>query len=132
MSEQKSVSPFESAEFASRLKELFQYVAGSYSEFQDRTGIPKTSLTSYLKGPNPSKPGSEFFLVVKKKFPEIDLNYIFSGEGSLLLTDSVLQSVAEPQIDYTRNETRLMLRNQGKILEAHRELIETLKVLYSK
>ena len=51
---------------------------------------------------------------------------MFSGEGSLLLTDSVLQSVSEPQIDYTRNETRLMLRNQGKILEAHRELIETL------
>lgn len=128
--EEDRLSVFDVSEFFSRIQELYHYVADTYQEFQDQTGIPKTSLTSYLRKKNPSKPGSEFFLIVKDRFPEIDLNYMFTGSGNLLASIENKGELEEPGSVYQEGEMARILRNQNRLLDAHRELIELLRTKY--
>lgn len=113
--------------FYKRLQELYHYIAGSYQEFHRKTGIPKTSLNSYLKKNRPSKPGSEFFIMIKNKFPEVDLNYIFTGMGSLLIPIRLkLSRTDEPEPEYSDHSRWTMVRNHQELMEAHKELIQLL------
>ena len=47
------------------------------SSFANEVGVQRSSLAHFFSGRN--KPSLEFFLKIKNKYPEIDLNWIISG-----------------------------------------------------
>ncbi len=127
MEKQKSQKPDNFNLFSLRIRELYKYIASSYQEFYERTGIPKTSLNSYLKPERPSKPGSDFFLLIKDKFPEIDLNYLFTGKGALIMPlELALNNMYEPEPEYSDPYNIRIIRSHQELMEAHKELIALL------
>ena len=61
-----------------RIQELIDEKNLSKSAFAKEIGIQRSSLAHFFSGRN--KPSLEFFLKIKNKYPEIDLNWIISGK----------------------------------------------------
>ena len=60
-----------------RIQELIEKKKLSKSAFAKEIGIQRSSLAHFFSGRN--KPSLEFFIKIKNKYPEIDLNWIISG-----------------------------------------------------
>ena len=60
-----------------RIQELIEEKNLSKSAFAKEIGIQRSSLAHFFSGRN--KPSLGFFLKIKNKYPEIDLNWIISG-----------------------------------------------------
>ena len=65
-----------------RIQELIEEKNLSKSAFAKEIGIQRSSLAHFFSGRN--KPSLEFFLKIKNKYPEIDLNWIISGKKAKL------------------------------------------------
>jgi len=61
-----------------RIQKLIEEKNLSKSAFAREIGIQRSSLAHFFSGRN--KPSLEFFLKIKNKYPEIDLNWIISGK----------------------------------------------------
>ena len=62
----------------SRIQELIEERNLSKSAFAKEIGIQRSSLAHFFSGRN--KPSLDFFLKIKNKYPEIDLNWLISGK----------------------------------------------------
>ena len=63
-----------------RIQKLIESKSLTKSAFAAEIGIQRSSLAHFFSGRN--KPSLEFFLKIKEKYPETDLNWIISGEKS--------------------------------------------------
>ena len=61
-----------------RIQKLIESKSLTKSAFAAEIGIQRSSLAHFFSGRN--KPSLEFFLKIKNKYPEIDLNWIISGK----------------------------------------------------
>ena len=77
-----------------RIQELIEKKNLSKSAFAKEIGIQRSSLAHFFSGRN--KPSLEFFLKIKNKYPEIDLNWIISGRKA---KQSVKKKQKNKQID---------------------------------
>lgn len=67
-----------------RLIELINYVSGGVQkDFAEKIKTNRVQISQYLNGER--NPGNIFFDKVKKKFPEINVDYLKYGDGSLTL-----------------------------------------------
>ena len=66
-----------------RIQKLIESKSLTRSAFASEIGIQRSSLAHFFSGRN--KPSLEFFLKIKEKYPETDLNWIISGEKSQYL-----------------------------------------------
>ena len=69
---------FVNMSITNRIQELIEEKNLSKSAFAKEIGIQRSSLAHFFSGRN--KPSLEFFLKIKNKYPEIDLNWIISGK----------------------------------------------------
>ena len=69
---------FVNMSMTNRIQELIEEKNLSKSAFAKEIGIQRSSLAHFFSGRN--KPSLEFFLKIKNKYPEIDLNWIISGK----------------------------------------------------
>ena len=69
---------FVNLSITNRIQELIEEKNLSKSAFAKEIGIQRSSLAHFFSGRN--KPSLEFFLKIKNKYPEIDLNWIISGK----------------------------------------------------
>ncbi len=60
-----------------RIQDLIESKKLTKSSFAKEIGIQRSSLVHFFSGRN--KPSLDFFLKIKDKFPEVDLNWIISG-----------------------------------------------------
>ena len=60
------------------LQELIEEKNLSKSAFAKEIGIQRSSLAHFFSGRN--KPSLDFFLKIKERYPETDLNWIISGK----------------------------------------------------
>ena len=72
-----------------RIQKLIESKKLTKSAFAKEIGIQRSSLAHFFSGRN--KPSLEFFLKIKEKYPEIDLNWIISGEKSQYLKKNKLK-----------------------------------------
>ena len=86
-----------------RIQELIEEKNLSKSAFAKEIGIQRSSLVHFFNGRN--KPSLEFFIKIKNKYPEIDLNWIISGKKT---KQSVQKKQKKKQIDSV-----LILYNDG-------------------
>ena len=61
-----------------RIQELIEEKNLSKSAFAKEIGIQRSSLAHFFSGRN--KPSLDFFLKIKDRYPETDLNWIISGK----------------------------------------------------
>ena len=74
-----------SEEFIKRLEILFEHYGLSAASFSDKVGIQRSGISHLLSGRN--KPSLEFVLKIIATFPEVDLYWLLTGEGTLLKSD---------------------------------------------
>ena len=62
---------------ANRLEKFIETEKLSKSAFAQKIGIQRSTLAHFFSGRN--KPSSDFFLKIKESYPELDLNWLISG-----------------------------------------------------
>ena len=62
---------------ANRLEKFIETEKLSKSAFAQKIGIQRSTLAHFFSGRN--KPSSDFFLKIKESSPELDLNWLISG-----------------------------------------------------
>ena len=68
---------FVNMSITNRIQELIEKKNLSKSAFAKEIGIQRSSLAHFFSGRN--KPSSDFFLKIKESYPELDLNWLISG-----------------------------------------------------
>lgn len=69
-------------EFSTRLYELFDYLKITHVELAEKMGIQRTSFNHLLSGRN--KPGFEFWVKLHSCYPQINLNWLIAGTGTIV------------------------------------------------
>jgi len=67
-------------DFIKKLESILDYYSLSASNFADKIGVQRSSLSHLLSGRN--KPSLDFILKIIEVFPEVDLYWILNGKGS--------------------------------------------------
>jgi len=65
-----------------RIQKLIESKSLTKSAFAAEIGIQRSSLAHFFSGRN--KPSLDFFLKIKERYPETDLNWIISGKKAKL------------------------------------------------
>mgnify|MGYP001547636210 CR=1 FL=1 len=73
-----------------RIEQILKTKKLSATQFSEEIGIQRSSLSHILKGRN--KPSLDFMLKIKNRYPEINLNWLLLGEGSMIDTDSTIKA----------------------------------------
>ncbi|MFS4468392.1 helix-turn-helix transcriptional regulator [Maribacter sp. 2210JD10-5] len=76
-----------------RIDRLLTYYELSASNFADKIGVQRSSISHLLKGRN--KPSLEFILKIVDNFPEVNLYWLLYGKG----TFPSAETSAETQIE---------------------------------
>jgi transcriptional regulator with XRE-family HTH domain len=74
-----------------RIKKLMETKNLSSTQFSDEIGIQRSSLSHILSGRN--NPSLDFMLKIKSRFPEINLDWLLLGSGTM-----VEEKLAEKEI----------------------------------
>jgi transcriptional regulator with XRE-family HTH domain len=70
-------------EFSTRLKQLLDFLNISSVNLAEKMGVQRTSFNHLLSGRN--KPGFEFLTRLHHTYPSINLNWLISGSGSMVV-----------------------------------------------
>ena len=65
-----------------RISKIIEYSALSLSEFADEIEVQRSNISHITSGRN--KPSLDFLMKIKKRFPELDYDWIIEGEGEML------------------------------------------------
>lgn len=66
--------------FVERLEKVIQFHSMTASQFADRIGVQRSSISHLLTGRN--KPSLEFVMKLVAEFPEVNLYWILYGKGN--------------------------------------------------
>jgi len=67
---------------ANKIEKIRDYLGFNKNQLADFLGISNVYITRYEKGNN--EPSSEFYRLLKKKIPNINLNWLISDKGEML------------------------------------------------
>lgn len=96
---------------AIRLKGFIDAAGLTHSQFADRCGIPRPSLSQILSGRN-KKISDVMVGQIHKSFPELSVLWLLFGEGSMLVNsnegaseDAVPGGLFDDSLDFTGNQS---------------------------
>ena len=100
----------------SRIKKLMEEKNISSAQFADEIEVQRSSLSHVLSGRN--KPSLDFMMKIKKRYPEISLDWLLLGKGNMYaeqkeqpqaeLPETEPDSAGQPEIDFTPGGKRVM------------------------
>ena len=70
-----------------RLESFIKSKQLTKSSFATKIGVQRSSLAHFFSGRN--KPSLDFYIKIKNKYPEVDLNWIISGVNSKNVTKKI-------------------------------------------
>ena len=70
-----------------RLESFIKSKQLTKSSFATKIGVQRSSLAHFFSGRN--KPSLDFYIKIKNKYPEVDLNWIISGVKSKNVTKKI-------------------------------------------
>lgn len=76
-----------------RIREIMEYAKMSQQDFAARLGISPASLSSILTGR--TNPTSKHIMGIHQGFPEINVNWLMFGEGTMLTGEHAVEGNAE-------------------------------------
>ena len=74
-----------------RLEQLIKSKKISKSAFANKIGVQRSSIAHFFSGRN--KPSLDFYIKIKEKYPEVDLNWIISGVKSKKEKNDEIESI---------------------------------------
>ena len=74
-----------------RLEQLIKSKKISKSAFANKIGVQRSSIAHFFSGRN--KPSLDFYIKIKEKYPEVDLNWIISGFKSKKEKNDEIESI---------------------------------------
>lgn len=116
------------SEVSLRLIEIMNKFCLTRKQFAVKLKVSESSMNYYLN--DNRSPGVEVFIELKKSFPEINLNWFFTGEGSML---SVLNAETNNTKE-TPSATDLIqiIKNVQEQANTHLKLVEQIQLDSSK
>lgn len=122
--------------FGQRLKLLIKHYRYTQDEFAGIIGTSKTNLFNYFS--DKTKPNIEVVAKLKKHFPDMDIEWLITGERKMLLNDDLEEAkqtkeAKEPKSLYGFKE---IIKEKEKRIAVLEELVkiqrETIKRLEGK
>lgn len=104
-------------EFSTRLRELLDYLRITPVGLAEKMGVQRTSFNHLLSGRN--KPGFEFLTRLQACYPEVNLNWLISGQGEITNTHGSLISHTENYEPETHMEVDLFSNIFANIHKDH-------------
>ena len=109
-------------EIGSRLKQIIDEMGLNASEFSERVGIQRSSLSHLFSGRN--KPSIDFLIKIKSAFPETDLEWLITGQSSQkskaeLSKDNDTIEIGDKRLVTNVNTPSLTNDNQGIITDTN-------------
>lgn len=86
---------------ADRINEVREYYKLSGNALAVRIDMKYTTIYNYLNGKDPS---AEFLMRLKSTFVDIDMNWLFTGKGSMLLSKAVTPDKLIKELADTKTE----------------------------
>lgn len=80
-----------------RISQILKTKNLTSAKFADEIGVQRSSVSHVLSGRN--KPSLEFIQKILKTYPEIDTNWLLSGEGNILTNNTK----SENMIDFPKD-----------------------------
>ena len=80
-----------------RIEYLIEAHGLTSSQFADKTGIPRASVSHILSGRN--KPSLDFLIKLKDVFPEYSFDWIILGKKPITISER--QPIAKAEVDFT-------------------------------
>ena len=110
------------SELSERLNKIAEYYnLNNYSDFAKKTGLSHQTASNYLKGKQ--KPDAEKLAKIKQSFESVNGDWLLTGEGDMLKSDS----------EYNKNpiQDQPILSNEDvkKLIETNKTLSSTLENL---
>lgn len=68
-----------STDFTNRIKKIIDYYGLSASNFADKIGVQRSSISHILSGRN--KPSLDFILKITSTFEDVDIHWLLNGKG---------------------------------------------------
>ena len=84
-----------------RIKKILEEYKLSPTIFSEKLGIQKANVSHVLNGRN--KPSLDFVLKVSEAFPEINIEWILKGKGSMKVENMNTSSYSSPTLFPTQN-----------------------------
>ena len=88
-------------DFKNRLQAFIESLSGvSYREFERKCGLAQGTITSIkVKGPS-----VEVLMKISSTFPDLDMNWLISGRGEMLLPEKRPEDAAPIRNDIHHND----------------------------
>ncbi len=93
-----------------RIEEIMKQKELSSSQFADKIGVPRSGLSHVIKGRN--KPSLDYVLRILKSFPEIDSNWLLTGE--IKASNEVVNTVGNSDEIVSRNSSKTALKSDDE------------------
>jgi len=113
----------------SRIKKIMEEKNISSAQFADEIDVQRSSLSHVLSGRN--KPSLDFMMKIKKRYPEISLDWLLLGEGNMYpeqekevppdLQESAQDSKRQSEIDFTPGEKHVMSEEDKELYHQVRD-----------
>jgi transcriptional regulator with XRE-family HTH domain len=123
-------------EFGNRLLELAKHYDISVNAIAERASIKRTTLQTYLPNGSrqPAKPSIDAIVNIFKAFPEIQLEWLLTGDGLMIgnskVIDTQIKLAVESNLDYKEKYYKLtekVITLQDELNDSRLELINCLK-----
>ncbi|NOX86252.1 MAG: helix-turn-helix transcriptional regulator, partial [Chlorobi bacterium] len=117
-------------DMVNRIKKLLEVKKISPAQFADEIEVQRSSLSHVLSGRN--KPSLDFMMKIKKRYPEINLDWLLLGEGGMKIeTEENMESEADtdektgnrlqPEIDFKSTGKQVMSESDKTLYQKLRE-----------
>jgi len=94
-----------------RIKRFIDLQNLTSSSFANEIGVQRSSVSHVLSGRN--KPSLDFVTKIKERFPEVNLEWLISGKGSMI---SVQEKIETNRIDINDDEQQSFEFEKSSIL----------------
>ena len=105
----------------SRIKEYMEYTQLTSSQFADRAGIPRPTLSQLLNGRNKSNEGakkisSDIIRKLHDAFPDLNVMWLLFGDGDMESGSNI--EISEPQNE-ALNDTKIFQNSEIENIQRH-------------
>jgi transcriptional regulator with XRE-family HTH domain len=99
------------SDFTNRLKKILEFHQLTASQFADKVGVQRSSISHILSGRN--KPSLDFILKVTNTFQDVDIYWLLNGKGTFPKDQKELPASTPSQAGFF--QTQVTESNSKKI-----------------
>ncbi len=100
-------------DFINRLKKVMEFHQLTASNFADKIGVQRSSISHILSGRN--KPSLDFVLKVTNTFTDVDMYWLLKGKGVFPKKEKIDTPTPLPKTDLSTEKVSVPISSEKKI-----------------